>query len=308
MLDKTIRSNAQVTPGGDDSKLKRLMALSITILLAVMLTGCFTVKIDPPPPTPTPSTVPTAPETSPPASAAAEPFTGILKIKSGDSYDMDGDGNKEKIELKTKSGSLEYTLKIGDDDITDTSSDFLTGDIYLANLVNGDGKPEVFVFTPGPSSDPETYWYSYEDKVVRELGDIPMDPASMKVEGDGTVKGRKVQQFVETSIYDAVYKLNAEGSLEEQAPDYIPLDTEATLLTDLLARKDPQDALPADIAFKNGDKVKLGRTDMKQWLELIGASNPDMKGWVRVTDNGASIEGTEGKPLYDIFEGLNLAD
>lgn len=286
--------------------MKKLMVLSIAILVMVTLTGCFTIKVDTPLPSATPSLA--TPETSPTASSIEEPITGIIKIKSGDSYDMDGDGKKEKIELKLKNNSLEYTLKIGDDDITDVPTDALTGDIYLANLVKGDGKLEAFVFTQGPSDDPETYWYDYEDKVIRKLGDIEMDPASMKVEGDGTVKGQKTQQFVETSIYDAVYKLNPQGTLDEEVPDTITLDTEVTLLVKLQAHKDPQDTLPADITFNKDDKIKLGRTDMKQWLELISISDPSIKGWVKVTDNGAGIEGADGKQLFDIFEGLNLAD
>lgn len=288
--------------------MKKIMAVPIAILIAVAFSGCLTVKVnDVPTLTPAPSVAASTPEASPAGAAQAEPFTGIIKIKSGDSYDVDGDGQKEKITLTMKDGKPDYTLKIGDDDISDTSNTPLTGDIYLANIVNGDGKLELFVYTPGESDDPVTSWYNYTDGVIGELGDITMDPASMKVEGDGTVKGKQKAYFVETFSYDTQYKINSDGTFAEDVPQYVNLDTPVTMLLKLQAHKDPTDSSPLDVTFNKGDKVVLKQTDMKEWLQIESSTDTAVTGWVKV-ENGQSIEGAPDKQFIDIFDGLIIAD
>ncbi|MDP2892295.1 MAG: hypothetical protein Q8O09_04085 [Bacillota bacterium] len=282
--------------------MKRSAAVLALILSLMMIffPGCISIEIG----TPSPSSSPSPSASAAPSAEPGEGVEGFKKINPGDQYDLNGDGTMETIALITSSASAHYTICIGAYEYEDEASDILTGDIYVANLFEGDGKLEVFVYTPGPSDDPETYWYELNDGLISGLGLVPFSPGNMQMSGDGTVTGRAKAYFVQTFIYDAVYRLNESRIFFEDRPQYVDMDTDVTMLQQLKASVGPDDGSAKNIIFIAGEKVTLKRVDLKDWLEIVSRDDPSKTGWVKVTD-GFNIDGIN---VYYIFDELVIAD
>lgn len=135
--------------------------------------------------------------------------------------DMDGDKTAEKIVLAPAPGDHEaeadwvlkyYSLRIGDA--------YREGFAYnLANTLwawSPDGK-EIFLilYEDGPSADPCSFFYRYQDGDMMEVGSFLQDIRKCTFNPNGTITGGIFKEIVQTDWIEMNWQINEAGMLEE---------------------------------------------------------------------------------------------
>lgn len=133
--------------------------------------------------------------------------------------DLDGDKRAEKIVLAPIEGEHEpnwvleyYSLQIGESARED----------YAYNLANTlwawspDGK-EIFLilYEDGPSADPCSYFYRYQDGEITRAGSFLQDIRQCTFQPDGTITGGILTEIVQTDWIEVTWQVNEAGMLEE---------------------------------------------------------------------------------------------
>ena len=231
--------------------------------------------------------------------------------------DLDGDGVSEKISIHpaepVKGYSLEeytkyvniglsimncYDLREAVLEVNGQSTEF-----YTENMNNS-----IFAFSPdgeqilialyedGPSADPLTRLYHYENGKLVEAGQIQEDIRHFWIQ-DGQIAVIEPYWAVQTDSIHRIYRVTATGQLQEVPQEEYALGgwTEVELLQDMTLYRTPDGetfVLPA------GSKARMTKLDATQsWICLETADG--VEGWFRLeTDINYD----------DYFGGLNYAD
>ncbi len=221
--------------------------------------------------------------------------------------DMDGDGKTEKISLSadmvnnTSYQSYDnYVLKIGDSEIKGYSEN-LHNNLWV---FSPDGSSLVLaLYEDGPSADPVTTLFSYENGSVKNIGAFGDDIRKCTIE-NGIISGTERHDVLQTDWIKAQWEFNFKGELkrrEYDTYDFTALN-DITLLTNLTVYADPD--MDSESYSIKPQTVKFLKTDSTfSWIYMEGESG--ISGWFKV--NGLEIE-ESGMDYYEVFEELNLVD
>lgn len=213
--------------------------------------------------------------------------------------DLDGDGVPERIALQDLDGEGGFTLVIGNARISGQLDSEVEG-LAVVDIDRGDRFKEVVVYTPGPSADDNSNFYSYDGQGIREMAN------SLKwfdIQGNGIVRDSEWMDFWSSN---AKYVLDADKRTLRYVPQdlyYVGQEARVTAEFSLfVSRTDHrQMAMP-----------RIGSTIT---LLAFGAPNPSDKPY-RDAANGWYLIKTEtgllGWARFDDFvsnvDGLHFAD
>ena len=230
--------------------------------------------------------------------------------------DLDGDGISEKISIHpaepVKGYSLEeYTkyanLGLSEMNCYDLSEAVLevngqATEFYTENMNNS-----IFAFSPdgeqilialyedGPSGDPLTRLYRYQNGKLMETGQIQEDIRQFWIQ-DGQIAVTEPYWAVQTDSIERIYQVTENGHLREvpQKEYWLSGWAEVELLQDMTLYRTPDGET---FVLSAGSKARMTKLDATQnWICLQGEDNT--QGWFRL---GTGIN------YDDYFGGLNHA-
>ena len=219
--------------------------------------------------------------------------------------DMDGDGESEKISVEGEENrnrefylSGDYLLKMEN----------FTEERYGSNLYN-----EIWAFSPdgdhiyivleddGPSADPATTFFRYEEGKLLEAGSIYSWADSMEWE-NGICKAVIRCDVIQTDAVTRKYRFNEEGSLEEIVPDIYDFSgsNDIKLLKELKLHTSPDSQetfvlQPQTVWFVQVDPTFT-------WIRL--EAEDGQNGWFYMSDYSTVYEDID---VGELFEGLMYA-
>ncbi len=222
--------------------------------------------------------------------------------------DMDGDGVAEEIVLEpSRSAGAEapdeplryYRLKIGEAVREDTG--YNTDNTLRAFSL--DGKTMILaIYEDGPSADPLTHFYRYENGQIIEVGSLETDILSCVLDGEGVISGAIFKEIASSDWIRVRWRMNAEGMLEE-VPQEVYDFTRGNPV-ELCEELPLHQEIGSDEVFTvTPQTVKFLQTSADfNWLLIETADG--QQGWVHVVDyEVVELE----KNVMDVFEGGYLA-
>lgn len=237
--------------------------------------------------------------------------------------DLDLDGTTDKIVLKPdpKEGYIGYTpldyytLTVNDVAVEFEFMECLINDMWAISL---DGESILFVlYEAGPSDDPYTHFYRYEDGKLVKVGGISDDIRSCEIGADGLngdndstispngiISGTTRCDIVQSNYIYVKWHQNAEGVIEqisEETYEFVN-QNEVELKVDLPLYSSPG----GEEGFGIGpQKVSITTvTSDHKWVKIV-AENGD-EGWCRIESWGTIVDLDMISP--DVFEGLQFFD
>lgn len=220
--------------------------------------------------------------------------------------DMDGDKRAEKIVLAPIEGEHEpnwvleyYSLQIGE----------AVREDYAYNLANTlwawspDGKEILLIlYEDGPSADPCSYFYRYQDGEIFRIGSFLQDIRNCTFHPDGTITGGILAEIVQTDWVEVSWRINEDGILEE-----IPQES-----YDFLAGNDVELFMELPVYEKMGGgesfmiepQTILFRKISADFHWILLETKEGKQGWVHVEN----FEIPElGRNVMDVFGGVYMA-
>lgn len=208
--------------------------------------------------------------------------------------DMDGDQEAEKIVLQL----APHQLQIGEA-YRDIDYYQMANTIWALNLNN---TLLLAIYDDGPSADPYTWFYRYENGQIIEAGAMDIDIHNCKVNPNGTITAPFYKEIVQSDWITIYLELDENGFLRE-----VPQET-----YDFRNRNfvDLNRELPLHKKIKGEDtfiippqKVRFLKTSA-DWSWLLLETENGQQGWVHIVD----YEVEELKEnVMDVFAGVYLA-
>lgn len=242
-------------------------------------------------------------------------YKNIVKSK----VDLNGDGSKESIRLKTYDtayfayDTIEYDLFVDDYEINIRGS-MINPVFNIVDINKEDKYLEIAVSEEGPSADYETTFFRYDGKSLKVLskiegyyGSFPDSESQgdMVIDGSGIIKTNTRGEILQTWYYEDTYKLSSEDEFIHIKKDLYPMITKVKLLHDLKTFKERESSEEA-FTIKKGEKAIIMETDNKSWVSIKNSKNEI--GWFEV--HGFGIIENQEKDIYpfEYFNGLIMAD
>lgn len=229
--------------------------------------------------------------------------------------DLDGDGRTERVSLSANPDEEgyeypydTYILQAGDS-VLKGRYECMHNGIWAVSL---DGKEIVLVlYGDGPSGDPMTFLYRYEQGTLREAGSFADDIRRCTIE-DGVIGGRQRTDVVQTDWVNAQWRLGT-NERQEKMLEWVPHDTydfralnDITLMTRLTVHAAPDMASASSVI--QPQTVRFVKTDASfTWVCLETESGET--GWFFAEESGLQIPEAEGKSeRWEVFENLSFVD
>ncbi len=233
------------------------------------------------------------------------------------SYDLDGDGNAETVEVNYKenveTSMYDVTLLLDGDMVIELSSDEVsyfypnTEKYYITDISPHYEGLEIAVMDYGMSEDLVTHFYSYDGQ-IHYLGCVGGFPFKeyMNRDGfiyDGGVIGTMRTDLIHTcfsytySFYD--YKAKKLDITQDQIFEMVPTGAHE-LMKDIPVHisQDPE----SDVITMKAQPIFFLETDGLEWIKIKGKDGSE--GYLYITDG--MIDGVEENP-QDIISGLFFA-
>ncbi len=217
--------------------------------------------------------------------------------------DMDGDGKAEDIIVEQIAEQYDaydhYFMKTGDF-AEERFSNNLYNEIWALSL-DGENIWAV-LYEDGPSSDPQTIFFRYEDNKLVEAGHIGHYIHSLNI-ADGIIHATMRTDVLQTDWVLARYGVDASRNISLIAQEVyeFTVQNDVTLKTDLTLHSAPDSA---DTIVLSSQNVKFTRVaDGFRWVCLEAENGQN--GWLEVEDFGTLADGTK---TWEIFDGLNMVD
>ncbi len=249
---------------------------------------------------------------------------GFIEIKSGEQYDFDGDGEKEKIEFTIASRDEEeegYKLSINGVQ-KEGRLNMPTGKVYIGSLYSNSSL-QILIDEYGYSYDNATIMFSYENNQIYELGRIGGLVEEIKSLGDGMFQFNQRAETLQTwwhprKFYLAnsyYYDESAENEEEKSIVmpklvympnELYPVGTQVKLKRDIKLLK-TQSLIADDVVIDRGEFITIVACDDEEWIYLD--NNEGKSGWLQMDkEEGVIIQESQKIYPWDMFSGLEVAD
>ena len=232
--------------------------------------------------------------------------------------DLDGDGKTEEISLEETGNNINsdpmehHILKAGE------GSEERYADNFYNNIFafSPDGE-RIFIalYEDGPSGDPYTTIYKFQDQKLQEAGGFSNDIRDCKIE-NGIISTTIRNWVIQTDSIRVQYCMNEAGDLElldQESYEYTLKDWEEweiTLKSDLPVHVEPESQ---EITILKGDQEIRFLALHNSWEWVLVETADGMQGWIHVVDGEVLNPETDDEAYpasYDcmeIFEGLSMA-
>ena len=257
----------------------------------------------------------------------------LMTVSNGAFVDFDGDGAQEVFTFQKdvdEWGDGSFTLSVNGQFVRQDNCVYLADDVYAMFIGSKGYDGSVYYYASlfmaseyGPSDDPLTYCYIFEDGTLTSVGMIPAMPESMTVDANTGIITTKVRaDMIGTWSRPADYMLATgfdwdgdEGyqsyySVVEIPREIYPCGMIVTTKVLLPLLEDKLDAAYSG-TIGAGQRVTIVATDDRRWA-YVSAVDGSGEGWVRMSyreDFGQSIS-VGGVDLHvdDVFDGILYAD
>ncbi|MBR6270672.1 MAG: hypothetical protein IKR26_00755 [Lachnospiraceae bacterium] len=322
--------------------MKKLLAMILAAVLALGLVACGEETET----TTAPETESVAdpsresestPEATEPQSttASAVPQT-VIKVRMGDTYktDLDGDGTEDEVLVNVKTETVQGdgysydetkwdSFEINGKKMIDAKSDepfaefqiwyeYPAGDYYyITDLDVNDGVKEIAVVDNGSNDWTVTTFFRYAGGKLNYLGYMESSPDSDNfiLFGNGTAQARIHIQVFQTWNGVAVYEVGTDGKIALKKGQIIIPDKNdylhPTIKKDLTVYSEMDNASATHVIKGDGSAVEFTQTDNEHWVKVETKNGES--GWIYLVewsqvDNGGTIEYSS-----DIFDDLLFA-
>ena len=176
----------------------------------------------------------------------------------------------------------------------------------VANILWGislDGQHILLVlYEDGPSADPFTHFYHYQENNITEIGGFACDIRLCEISSDGIITGFIRKEITQTDWITVRWQISQSGLLEE-----IPQD-----IYDFRSRNWVQlyEELPLHTAVRADDTYTIQPQNIRflqtsaDWNWVLLETEDGQQGWVHL-DNFEVVE--LQKNVMDVFDGLYMA-
>ncbi len=233
--------------------------------------------------------------------------------------DINGDGIEETIFFKIKdssnNGDYNYTFTI---DGKDCSEGLTMGfpnmeSYYLIDLDTTDNYIEIALMDYGPSDDPMTYFYRYEDADnFKQLGSVTdlWSSDSCYLESNGIITANGRLSLLQTWFAPFRWKLGADGSITAlEDVMYYPKAGSAqpnNILRDVMVYTSMDLSSEFKVLSQADGPVKFIATDNSNWVEL--QTRDESKLYLYMSDFSTIVSGEETMDASTVFDQLFMAD
>ena len=256
----------------------------------------------------------------------------LVELPAGEKFnaDLDGDGLEEEI-LFPKDGIIdgwEARIIINGNKFQFPIDDNIIEEyIGLLDLDSQDGKYELAVYAYGPSDDPVTVFFRYQDGAMYEIGRAEsifdregMVSGGNYLFGDGEIYGQKyIYMPLETRVIEATWQLLPQtDQIVEKERDYYAFSSGGS---ELWREERPYMLLDSVILYEDcsrdadyttvesGSRItKFYGTDGRNWLQTEILSGDELKcGWIYVEDWCVESTRDQYTQADQVIENLFLA-
>lgn len=236
----------------------------------------------------------------------------VVELGPDISLDLDADGVDEEIfimvdeeyENNGMAAGREYWIEIDGKEAATGTGSIIFGTLYGVSL---DGEHiDLIVYDNGPSDDPISTFFRYEDGDLNNIGEIDAFVKNLYVD-DGILYGQVRCRVIQTQDRYAKWELNEYEELEEIQEDVYEL---IDVLSDTYGLQEAiwvADDIDGDEEYlMTPGNVHIPYTDGEEWVYIEYADDiPDDAetegGWFHTADVSYG-------DLYNIFSGLFMAD
>lgn len=221
--------------------------------------------------------------------------------------DMDGDGRAEEIILEPSDNPIDdthplrgYRLQVGGGVIE--QSGYNPANILWA--VSLDGREILLVlYDDGPSADPESFFYRYQDGQISEAGRFDEDIRLCEISPAGIITGGLRREIVQTDWITVQWRMNENGLLEEIPQEvYDFRNGNWVALNEALPLHPERES--AQTFLIEPQLVRFLQTSADGHWVLVEAED-GRQGWVWIDENYEVKE--LQKNVMDVFDGIYLA-
>ncbi len=222
--------------------------------------------------------------------------------------DMDGDGVAEEIILEPSRNAGEtapdeplryYRLRIGDA-VLNTYGYNTDNTLWAFSL---DGETLLLaIYEDGPSADPLSHFYQYQNGQIVEVGSFETDILSCRLEQGGILSGAVFREIANSDWIRINWCIGENGMLEEAPQEYYEFVRGNWV--------ELREELPLHLEAGSGEvfnvapqKVKFLQTSA-DWSWLLLETEDGQQGWVHVVDHQVA---ELNKHVLDVFQGGYLA-
>lgn len=240
----------------------------------------------------------------------------FIEVLSGDSYDINMDGIKERIEFNFIKNNMNYIedceVRIGSTIATVPITN-PTGKVYISCLTNYKGPLQILIDEYGPSNDDMTTILYFINNSLVEIGKVGGLVGNLRSLGNGLFQSIERASTLQTWYHPRnFYILDSSKYSTVDYPQivYMPKElyavgTNVKLLCDL-PLLDSQYTNETIHTIMKGSLATIIASDDEKWI-YIKDSNTFNSGWVRIQDLDVIINGEEHYG-QDVFDGLWIAD
>lgn len=240
----------------------------------------------------------------------------FIEVLSGDSYDINMDGIKERIEFNFIKNNMNYIedceVRIGSIIATVPITN-PTGKVYISCLTNYQSSLQILIDEYGPSNDDMTTILYFTNNSLIEIGKVGGLVGNLRSLGNGLFQSYERASTLQTWYHPRkFYILHASKYSTVDYPQivYMPKElyavgTNVKLLRDLPLLSS-QYTSETTHTIKKGSLATIIASDDENWI-YIKDSNSFNSGWVRIKDLDVIINGEEHYG-QEVFDGLLIAD
>lgn len=226
--------------------------------------------------------------------------------------DLDGDGNVEEIILepsqdpenmayRDETDPLSYfRLQIGSTGI-ERWGENLSNTLWAVSF---DGRSILLVlYEDGPSGDPYTHFYRYQNDQIIEAGGFADDIRLCGISPEGIITGAIRQDVVQTDWITVRWQFGENGMMEEIPQDFYEFQNKnwVNLSEDLPLHVSVES--PETFVLPASRSLRFLQTSA-DWRWVLVETDDGQQGWMRV-ENFEVMD--LGKNVMELFDGLNMA-
>lgn len=226
--------------------------------------------------------------------------------------DLDGDGNAEEIILepsqdpenmayRDETDPLSYfRLQVGSTGI-ERWGENLSNTLWAVSF---DGQSILLVlYEDGPSGDPYTHFYRYQNDQIIEAGGFADDIRLCGISPEGIITGAIRQDVVQTDWITVRWQFGENGMMEEIPQDFYEFQNKnwINLSEDLPLHVSVES--PETFVLPASRSLRFLQTSA-DWRWVLVETDDGQQGWMRV-ENFEVMD--LGKNVMELFDGLNMA-
>lgn len=209
-------------------------------------------------------------------------------------YDLNSDGDLEKVMLIFKDNSTKFSLTVDNSTLEQNGNNF-KNTMFIYDISPTDKRLEIAIVDEKGTDNYETYFYQYNGDKISCVGKISSGDNTMKVTGNGKVLVKENCKLLNNLLCDVVYQLtNTQGFVRDELGSSCKINVKLKLKEDLpllLSKLGDQKTfiVPKD------EEVVINSADDVEWIAVTDSTGKE--GFLKITEPNKIY----GKNFNDVF-------